>query len=61
MPEFKIQHITRYTYDSPVRDSANQVTLFPIVDIYQDVLRHDLHITGNPLVDTHIDYFHTKR
>ncbi|WP_158825539.1 transglutaminase family protein [Mucilaginibacter lacusdianchii] len=57
MPEFKIQHVTRYTYDSLVRDSANQITLFPIVDIYQDVLKHDLHITGNPLVDTHIDYY----
>ncbi|MCJ8211314.1 transglutaminase family protein [Mucilaginibacter sp. RS28] len=57
MPEFKIQHITRYTYDGPVRDSANQIILFPIVDIYQEVLKHDLSITGNPLVDTHIDYY----
>jgi transglutaminase-like putative cysteine protease len=57
MPEFKIQHITRYTYDRPVRDSANQIILFPIVDANQDVLKHDLTITGNPLVDTHIDYY----
>ena len=57
MPEFKIQHITRYTYDGMVRDSANQIILFPIVDINQDVLKHDLTITGNPLVDTHIDYY----
>lgn len=57
MPEFKIQHVTRYTYGSPVRDSANQIILFPIVDIYQDVIKHDLHITGNPDVDTHVDYY----
>ncbi|CAM3868965.1 transglutaminase family protein [Mucilaginibacter galii] len=57
MPEFKIQHITRYTYDGMVRDSANQIILFPIVDANQDVLKHDLTITGNPLVDTHIDYY----
>jgi len=57
MPEFKIQHITRYTYDGMVRDSANQIILFPIVDVNQDVLKHDLTITGNPLVDTHIDYY----
>lgn len=57
MPEFKIQHITRYTYAGMVRDSANQIILFPIVDIYQEVLKHDLNITGNPVVDTHIDYY----
>jgi transglutaminase-like putative cysteine protease len=57
MPEFKIQHITRYTYDGMVRDSANQIILFPMIDTSQDVLKHDLTITGNPLVDTHIDYY----
>lgn len=57
MPEFKIQHITRYTYDGMVRDSANQIILFPLVDINQDVLKHDLTVTGNPLVDTHVDYY----
>ncbi len=60
MPEFKIQHITRYTYDAPVRDSANQIILFPIADVNQDVLKHDLTITGTPLVDTHIDYYGNK-
>jgi transglutaminase-like putative cysteine protease len=57
MPEFKIQHLTRYTYDAPVRDSANQIVLFPIIDIYQDILKHELTITGNPVVDTHVDYY----
>jgi transglutaminase-like putative cysteine protease len=27
------------------------------VDIYQDVLRHDLNITGHPQIDTYIDYY----
>jgi len=57
MPEFEIQHITRYTYDGPVRDSANQIILYPIKDIYQDVLKHEVIITGNPVVDTFIDYY----
>ena len=57
MPEFKIQHITKYSYDSQVRDSANKIILFPIVDIYQDVLKHDLIITGNPQIDTYVDYY----
>lgn len=57
MPEFKIQHITKYSYDNFVRDSANKIILFPIVDVYQEVIKHDLTITGNPLVDTYIDYY----
>jgi transglutaminase-like putative cysteine protease len=57
MPEFKIQHVTKYSYDSQVRDSANKIILFPIVDIYQDVLKHDLIITGNPQIDTYVDYY----
>lgn len=57
MPEFEIQHITRYIYESPVRDSANQIILFPIKDEYQDVLKQELTITGNPVVDTYTDYY----
>ncbi len=60
MPEFKIQHITKYTYDGPVRDSANQIILYPLQDIYQEVLKQELTITGGPLVDTHIDYYGNK-
>lgn len=57
MPEFEIQHITRYIYEGPARDSANQIILFPIKDQYQDVIKQELVITGNPQVDTHIDYY----
>jgi transglutaminase-like putative cysteine protease len=57
MPEIEIRHITQYIYDSPVRDSANQIILFPIKDEYQDVLKQEIIITGNPVVDTHTDYY----
>ncbi len=57
MPEFEIQHTTRYIYEGPVRDSANQIILFPIKDEYQDVVKQDLTITGHPVVDTYIDYY----
>jgi transglutaminase-like putative cysteine protease len=57
MPDFKIQHITKYSYEGMVRDSANQIVLYPIKDEYQDVTYHELNITGNPVVDTHIDYY----
>ena len=40
-----------------MRDSANQIILFPIKDLYQDVLKQELTITGNPHVDTYIDYY----
>ena len=29
MPEFKIQHITKIHLSGPVRDSANQIILYP--------------------------------
>jgi transglutaminase-like putative cysteine protease len=57
MPEFKIQHITKYTYEGMVRDSANQIILYPIKDEYQDVIHQEMQITGNPVVDTHTDYY----
>lgn len=57
MPQFTIKHITRYTYTGLVRDSANQIILFPINDDYQEVLDHDLKISGDPNVDIYKDYF----
>jgi transglutaminase-like putative cysteine protease len=57
MPEFKIEHITKYTYPGQVRDSANQIMLFPIKDEHQDVIRQELHISGDPVIDTYIDYY----
>jgi len=57
MPRFSIHHITKYTYEGPVRDSANQIVLFPIKDTWQEVLRQDLSITGDPPVEIHNDYY----
>lgn len=57
MPEFKIKHSTRYIYQGQVRDSANQIILFPVNDQYQEVLKQDLKITGDPSVDIYQDYY----
>jgi transglutaminase-like putative cysteine protease len=57
MPKFLIQHTTRYLYDESVRDSANQVMLYPVVDAYQEVHKHSLVITGSPSVSIHLDFF----
>jgi transglutaminase-like putative cysteine protease len=60
MPKFKIRHITKYVYEGSVRDSANQIMLYPIQDEHQDVLLHTVLITGSPQVDIHLDYFNNK-
>lgn len=57
MPKFKIRHITRYVYDDLVRDSANQIMLYPIRDEDQEVLSHRVTITGNPEVALYKDYY----
>jgi transglutaminase-like putative cysteine protease len=60
MADYHIKHITRYTYTSPVIDSANQILLYPIDDEQQEVKRHELDISENPLVETYTDYFGNK-
>ncbi len=57
MPRFNIHHVTKYTYQSLVRDSANQIILFPVKDEYQEVMKHELNISGDPNVEIHNDYY----
>jgi transglutaminase-like putative cysteine protease len=57
MPRFNIHHITKYTYEGPVRDSANQIVLFPVKDEFQEVLKQELAITNDPAVDIFTDYY----
>lgn len=57
MPRFVIQHITKYTYPEPVRDSANQIMLYPIRNEYQSVQNHIIVITGEPNIETYNDYY----
>jgi transglutaminase-like putative cysteine protease len=40
-----------------VRDSANQIMLYPPVDQYQEVVHHTIKITSDPSVSIHTDYF----
>lgn len=57
MPKFEIRHITKYSYEVPVRDSANQIMLYPIKDDFQDVPQHQIMISGGVPVAVHTDYF----
>jgi len=60
MPKFNLKHITRYTYPSPIRESANQIMLFPFDDDFQEVKKHELLITNQPNVEVFNDYFGNK-
>ena len=57
MPRFNIRHVTKYTYNAPVRDSANQIVLFPIRDEFQELAKQDLQISGEPDLDIYRDYY----
>jgi transglutaminase-like putative cysteine protease len=57
MPVFKIQHITRYQYDEPVKESINEIRIYPYQCREQEVLQHQLIITGHPVVHTFSDYW----
>ena len=57
MPRFIIQHITKYSYPEPVRDSANQIKLFPIKDENQEVQNQKIQVTGEPFLEVFKDYY----
>ncbi len=60
MSKFKIRHVTRYLYEDQVRDSANQIMLYPLEDEFQDTLQQSVTVTGNPVVNIHHDYYGNK-
>lgn len=57
MSRFSIRHITRYRYEEPVRDSANQIMLYPLRDAFQEVSRHQVIVSGDPAVFLYEDYY----
>ncbi len=57
MPRFIIHHVTKYSYPEPVRDSANQIMLYPLKDDFQEVTGQKLHITSEPGLAVFKDYY----
>jgi transglutaminase-like putative cysteine protease len=57
MATFYIKHHTEYTYSDKVIDGANQIKLYPINDYFQKVGFQSISISGNPAIETNIDYF----
>src|SRR5215213_3677244 len=60
MPVFKIYHTTTYEYDRLVKESVNEIKIYPYQCNEQEVLQHDLVITGNPEIQTFYDYWGNK-
>ena len=60
MPVFKIHHITKYEYDRPVRESVNEIKIYPYNSPDQETLSHEILITGQPTVLNFFDYWKNK-
>ncbi|MET0393613.1 MAG: transglutaminase family protein [Chitinophagaceae bacterium] len=57
MPVFNIHHITRYEYDRPVKESVNEIRIYPFACREQETLYHQINITGNPDILLINDYW----
>ena len=60
MPVFKIYHTTTYEYDRLVKESVNEIKIYPYQCDEQEVLQHELLITGQPEIHTFYDYWGNK-
>jgi transglutaminase-like putative cysteine protease len=57
MPVFQIQHITKYTYNRPVKESVNQLRIYPIASEQQEILQQEVNITSDPEMFFFLDYW----
>jgi transglutaminase-like putative cysteine protease len=57
MATFKIVHVTKYLYNWPIKESINEIRLFPHNFDNQEVLQHQLLITTNPNVEISKDFY----
>ena len=60
MSIFKIHHITKYEYDRPVKESVNEIKIYPANIPSQQVMDLSLSITNAPEVLIFIDYWGNK-
>lgn len=57
MPVFNIHHLTRYQYDRPVKESVNEIRIYPLPCKEQEALYHEINITGSPEILLINDYW----
>ena len=60
MPVFNIHHVTKYEYDRPVKESVNEIRIYPVLNNEQEVLYHQVNVTGNPEVMEINDYWNNR-
>ncbi len=60
MPIFKIHHITKYEYDRPVKESFNEIKIYPFICAEQETLSHEIVISNHPEVFVFTDYWGNK-
>jgi transglutaminase-like putative cysteine protease len=56
MAIYKIVHVTKYHYNWPVKESINEIRMFPHHFDNQKVLAYELVITSNPAVSISTDF-----
>ena len=57
MPVFKIHHITKYEYDRPVRESINEIRIFPYQCDEQETKSQQVTVSTDPDIDYFTDYW----
>lgn len=57
MPVFNIHHITKYEYDRPVKESVNEIKIYPYACQHQEALYHQINISSNPEILIVQDYW----
>ena len=60
MPVFNIHHITKYEYDRPVKESVNEIRIYPYHCPEQETLYQQINITDHPDVLQITDYWGNK-
>jgi transglutaminase-like putative cysteine protease len=57
MPVFNIHHVTKYEYDRPVKESVNEIRIYPYACQTQEALYHQVNITNHPDILIVQDYW----
>ena len=60
MPVFNIHHITKYEYDRPVKESVNEIRIYPYQCPEQETLYQQINITDHPEILQISDYWGNK-
>ncbi|MFY7899299.1 MAG: transglutaminase family protein [Chitinophagaceae bacterium] len=57
MPVYTIHHVTKYEYDRLIKESCNEIKIYPYSSSDQEIIEHTVQITNYPDVFVFKDYF----